>query len=110
MRALIVLPTYNEADNIAEVLRRLRMAVPAADILLVDDASLDGTADIAQARGADLGEVNVLLRAGKLGLGADRSSGQSPGEGARGGCVVGRGDEAEERLRLAPRYVGEPLR
>ena len=39
MRALVVLSTYNEAANIAEVLRRLRMAVPAADILVVDDAS-----------------------------------------------------------------------
>lgn len=70
MRVLVVLPTYNEADNIAEVLRRLRMAVPAADILVVDDASPDGTAEIAQASGADLGRVDVLMRAGKLGLGS----------------------------------------
>jgi dolichol-phosphate mannosyltransferase len=70
MRALVVLPTYNEADNIAEVLRRLRMAVPAADILVVDDASPDGTAEIARARGAALGGVDVLRRAGKLGLGS----------------------------------------
>ncbi len=70
MRALVVLPTYNEADNIAEVLRRLRTAVPAADILVVDDGSPDGTAEIARAMGAKLGRVDVLTRAGKLGLGS----------------------------------------
>jgi dolichol-phosphate mannosyltransferase len=70
MRALVVLPTYNEADNIAEVLRRLRTAVPAADILVVDDRSPDGTAEIARALGAKLGGVDVLTRAGKLGLGS----------------------------------------
>ena len=70
MRALVILPTYNEADNIAEVLRQLRMTVPAADILVVDDASPDGTAEIAQRIGADFGGVDVLMRAGKLGLGS----------------------------------------
>ena len=70
MRTLVVLPTYNEADNIAEVLWRLRATVPAADILVVDDASPDGTAEIARARGAELGGIDVLMRAGKLGLGS----------------------------------------
>jgi dolichol-phosphate mannosyltransferase len=70
MRTLVVLPTYNEADNIAEVLRRLRTAVPAADVLVVDDGSPDGTAEIARALRAELGGIDVLTRAGKLGLGS----------------------------------------
>jgi dolichol-phosphate mannosyltransferase len=70
MKALVILPTYNEADNIAEVLRRLRLAVPAADILVVDDSSPDGTAEIARSSGAELGAIDVLVRAGKLGLGS----------------------------------------
>ena len=86
MRALVVLPTYNEADNIAEVLRRLRMAVPAADILVVDDASPDGTAEIAQASGAALGRVDVLMRSGKLGLGSAYQDGFI--EGLRRGYQV----------------------
>jgi dolichol-phosphate mannosyltransferase len=86
MRTLVVLPTYNEADNIAEVLRRLRMAVPAADILVVDDASPDGTAEIARAEGAALGGVDVLRRAGKLGLGSAYRDGFI--EGLRGGYQV----------------------
>ena len=70
MRTLVVLPTYNEADNIAEMLRRVRRAAPSADILVIDDASPDGTAEIARARGARLGRIDVLKRAGKSGLGS----------------------------------------
>lgn len=70
MKALVVLPTYEEADNIAEVLRRLRAAVPSADLLVVDDSSPDGTADIAKAAGHELGGVDVRIRAAKSGLGS----------------------------------------
>lgn len=66
MRPLVVLPTYNEADNIAEVLRRLREAVPEADVLVVDDGSPDGTAEIVRS----VGGVDILARPGKLGLGS----------------------------------------
>ena len=70
MKTLVVLPTYDEADNIAEVLRRLRKAVPAADVLVVDDSSPDSTAEIAKVFGAQHGGVDVLVRAGKWGLGS----------------------------------------
>jgi glycosyltransferase involved in cell wall biosynthesis len=70
MRALIVLPTYNEAENIPEVLRRARAAAPDADILVVDDSSPDGTAGVAEAMGAEVGGVDVLSRPGKSGLGS----------------------------------------
>ena len=70
MRTLVILPTYNEAQNIVAVLGQLRKTVPAADILVVDDASPDGTAAMARAVGAALGRIEVLVRAGKLGLGS----------------------------------------
>ena len=70
MRPLVVLPTYQEADNIAEVLRRLRAAVPSADILVVDDSSPDDTAGVAKAAGHELGRVDVMVRAEKAGLGS----------------------------------------
>jgi len=66
---LVVTPTYDEAENIAEVLRRVRAAVPDADVLVVDDNSPDGTADIARAASAELGHVDVLVREKKDGLG-----------------------------------------
>ena len=69
VRVLVVLPTYQEAENIAEVLRRVRAALPEADVLVVDDSSPDGTADVARAAGEEVGGVNVLVRPEKKGLG-----------------------------------------
>ena len=48
MTPLVVLPTYKEAENILEVLERVRAAAPDADVLVVDDGSPDGTADLAE--------------------------------------------------------------
>ncbi len=75
----MVLPTYQEADNIAEVLARLRAAVPEADVLVVDDASPDGTAAIAKAAGHELGGVDVLVRPAKAGLGSAYRDGFAEG-------------------------------
>ncbi len=70
MDVLVVLPTYNESDNINHVLRRVRAAVPAATVLVVDDGSPDGTADMAEVLGKELGNVEVLRRTAKAGLGS----------------------------------------
>lgn len=70
MRALVVLPTYDEAANIEEVLRRLRDACPDASILVVDDGSPDGTADLAESFDAELGGIQVMRRPAKSGLGS----------------------------------------
>jgi dolichol-phosphate mannosyltransferase len=70
VRALVVLPTYDEAANIEEVLRRLRAACPKAGVLVVDDASPDGTADLAERIGEELGGVEVMRRPAKSGLGS----------------------------------------
>lgn len=67
---LIVLPTYQEAANAAAVLRRIRAVVPSAGVLVVDDGSPDGTADIAAAMGDELGGIEVLRRPSKSGLGS----------------------------------------
>jgi len=69
-RVLVIIPTYNEAENIAEVVGRARTAVPAADVLVVDDASPDGTGKIADALAGADAAVHVLHRPGKDGLGA----------------------------------------
>jgi dolichol-phosphate mannosyltransferase len=71
VKPLIVLPTYNEAENIVEVLGRIAEAVPAADVLVVDDGSPDGTADIAERWGEQNGgHVTLLRRGAKAGLGS----------------------------------------
>ena len=70
MPVLVVVPTYNERDTLPGVLRRLRDAVPDADVLVVDDASPDGTGAVADAWSADDPQVFVLHRTAKQGLGA----------------------------------------
>ncbi len=70
MRICVILPTYNEADNIESVLRQVRAALPGAEILLVDDGSPDGTAELAEQVGNEIGHIGILRRSGKLGLGS----------------------------------------
>lgn len=66
---LIVTPTYNERDNLEPFVRSVRQALPEADVLIVDDASADGTGAIADGLARTDSQVRVLHRAGKLGLG-----------------------------------------
>ncbi len=70
MRATVVIPTFNEAENLPRLVKEIRTAVPGIRILVVDDASPDGTADLADALGRDLGGIDVLRRRTKDGLGA----------------------------------------
>jgi dolichol-phosphate mannosyltransferase len=70
VRTLVVMPTYNEAENIEEMLPLVRRTMPDAGILVVDDNSPDGTADLAEKVGQELGSIEVLRRAGKAGLGS----------------------------------------
>jgi len=64
MRLLVVVPTHNEADNIAQLLDALAVEVPEADVLVVDDASTDATRSIVNERG-----VRLIERSEKRGLG-----------------------------------------
>jgi dolichol-phosphate mannosyltransferase len=68
-RALVVVPTLNEAENIESLLRRIRSAAPSVDVLVVDDSSPDGTATRAAAIDRELGHITVLTRHGGPGLG-----------------------------------------
>jgi len=69
MRTLVVLPTYNEILNVEPMLRTLREVVPECWVLVVDDHSPDGTATTARAVGEELGQIQVLERNAKSGLG-----------------------------------------
>jgi len=69
VRATVVVPTYNEIGNIEQLLRSVRSVVPAARVLVVDDGSPDGTADLAESLGRELGNIDVLRRKEKNGLG-----------------------------------------
>lgn len=85
-RILVVIPTYEEAGNVAVVLTRVRRAVPEADVLVVDSASPDGTAELAEKVGEELGGIDILRQGAKRGLGAAYRDGFA--EGLRRGYQV----------------------
>ncbi|MCE5299675.1 MAG: polyprenol monophosphomannose synthase [Spirochaetia bacterium] len=68
MRTLIVIPTYNEKQNIQKLIPRIKKAMPGVHVLVVDDGSPDGTAKAVKAM-AKSGGIKVIERPGKMGLG-----------------------------------------
>lgn len=68
--ALVIIPTYNEAENIKTIVGRVRKAVPEAHVLIADDNSPDGTGKLADELAAEDANVQVMHRKGKEGLGA----------------------------------------
>jgi dolichol-phosphate mannosyltransferase len=70
VKVLVILPTYNEADNIERMLCSVRAALPEAGVLVVDDGSPDKTAALAERVAGEIGGVQVLRRSAKSGLGS----------------------------------------
>lgn len=70
MRAALVVPTYQEAENIQPFLRTVREACPGLDVIVADDNSPDGTGKLAEEVAEEIGRIEVLHRPGKAGLGA----------------------------------------
>ena len=70
MRSLVVVPTYQEAANVERFLAAVRAAVPTAEVLVVDDNTPDHTGELAEKVAAELGQITVLHREAKDGLGA----------------------------------------
>ena len=69
-RAVMVIPTYNEVENLTDVVERVRRSTPDVDLLVVDDSSPDGTGALADRLAAGDPQVRVLHRPKKEGLGA----------------------------------------
>ncbi|MEO9137626.1 MAG: polyprenol monophosphomannose synthase [Jatrophihabitans sp.] len=69
-RVLVIIPTYDERENIERIVERVRTSVPAAHILVVDDGSPDGTGKIADSLADADAQVHVMHRSAKKGLGA----------------------------------------
>jgi len=70
MRTLVIIPTYNELESLPVQIAGVRAHAPDVDILVADDASPDGTGDVADAIAAKDSQVHVLHRPGKAGLGS----------------------------------------
>jgi dolichol-phosphate mannosyltransferase len=110
---VMVLPTYDEADNLAWIVGRLRAAEPDVDVLVVDDQSPDGTGDIADRLAVADPQVHVLHRTAKGGLGAAYLAGFAWALD-RGYDVIGEMDadgshQPEELHRLVEALLGADL-
>ena len=70
MKGVVVVPTYNERENIEELIEKTLSTSPDIDILIVDDNSPDGTGEIAEKIAKENPRVKVLHRPGKMGLGS----------------------------------------
>lgn len=68
-RTLVIIPTYNERENINRIIPAVLAQDPSIDVLIVDDGSPDGTGDIADGIAEENPRVHAIHRAGKLGLG-----------------------------------------
>jgi dolichol-phosphate mannosyltransferase len=112
-RIVMVIPTYDERDNLEWIVQRVRTSVPEADVLVVDDHSPDGTGDIADRLSCGDPQVQVLHRPAKAGLGAAYLDGFAVAL-ARGYDVIGEMDadgshQPEELPRLLEALRGADL-
>lgn len=105
-RALVVIPTYNERDNLAAIVDRLRSAAPYVDILVVDDASPDRTGELADEIAAAQPRVRVLHRRGKRGLGAAYIAGFRWALSDEYGVVVEMDADGSHQPEDLPRLLG----
>src|SRR5918999_5712748 len=103
--AWIVVPTYNEADNLEPLVAALRETVPEARVLVVDDGSPDGTGELADAIAARDGAVEVLHRPRKAGLGLAYVSGFARALAAGAGYVVEMDADLSHDPRDVPRLL-----
>ena len=69
-RVVVLIPTYNERENLPQIVARVRAATPHVDILILEDNSPDGTGEVADALAAADPAVHVMHRPGKAGQGA----------------------------------------
>lgn len=69
-QVLVIIPTYDEIANIESIIDRTLIAVPEADVLVVDDGSPDGTGDLVERLSAHQPRIHLQRRSGKLGLGS----------------------------------------
>ena len=74
-RVVVLIPTYNERENLPRIVARVRASVPEADILVLEDNSPDGTGAVADELAAADEQVHVMHRPGKQGLGAAYKAG-----------------------------------
>ena len=102
---LVIMPTYREAENIAQALERVRKSLPGATVLVVDDEGSDGTADLAEQTGRQLGGVEVLRRPAKGGLASAYRTGLAWGLERDFDVIVGMDADLSHDATALPRLL-----
>jgi dolichol-phosphate mannosyltransferase len=102
---LVIIPTYNEVENVERIVARTRAAVPSASVLVADDNSPDGTGDVADKLAAVDPQVHVLHREGKQGLGAAYLAGFRWGLEAGYGVLVEMDADGSHQPEQLPRLL-----
>lgn len=104
-RVLVIIPTYNESQNIESITNRLRRAVPHAHVLIADDNSPDGTGEIADRLSEGDDHVHVMHRTGKQGLGAAYLAGFDWGLSRGYGVLVSHDADGSHQPEELPRLL-----
>jgi len=105
-RVVVIIPTYQERDNIAPIVARVRSAVPDADVLVADDNSPDGTGKIADELAAADEHIQVLHRPAKAGLGAAYVAGFAVALAAGYDVIVEMDADGSHQPEQLPRLLG----
>ncbi len=105
-KVLVIIPTFNERENLPRILDRLRAAVPTASVLVVDDGSPDGTGDIADERAGADPMIAVLHRTEKNGLGPAYFAGFEWGLAHGFGVLVEMDADGSHAPEQLPRLLG----
>ncbi|GAA2053462.1 dolichol-phosphate mannosyltransferase [Leifsonia soli] len=106
LRTLVIIPTYDERENVGSIVGRVRASVPDADVLVVDDNSPDGTGELADALAATDASVHVLHRTGKEGLGAAYRAGMQWALDAGYDVIVEMDADGSHQPEQLPRLLG----
>jgi dolichol-phosphate mannosyltransferase len=104
-RGLVIIPTYNERENLPHLVSALLEEAPFLDVLVVDDGSRDGTGKIADSLAKRTNRVRVLHRAGKLGLGTAYVAGFEYALSRDYHCVVQMDADFSHRPQDLPRLL-----
>src|SRR5437016_14496851 len=109
-RPLVCIPTYNEASNILPLVELVHEAAPDADVLVIDDASPDGTGDLVRSRMLKDAQLEIMARPAKLGLGTAYMAGFAYGLQHGYDCVLTMDSDFShppERIPALIKAVGE---
>jgi len=103
--AVVVIPTYNEADNVVRLVPEVLQHLPDAEVLIVDDDSPDGTADLVAAMGARDPRVRLLRHGPKIGIGPAYKAGFEEALGRRPEYVIQMDADFSHPPGMLPEFV-----